>query len=223
MPGQTLRSLLRQRERSRCDWCWQLWFPAVVYEMTLASRPASPGTNVPSRNRSAPLVLSSRPVALACTDSLRATTDRRRTLFRREQRVAVPLAVVEAPQLVVRARLEPGGRRGRVVVQPGRRDGPGVPGPRCSVLLLGTGPVLVARARAASPRPPTGAVGSAGSTSPSGARAKTRSLVIRCPARTSREPSSRQRKRTDHPLPRTCPSRFSVTAWSGRNRPQAPK
>ncbi len=33
------------------------WFPAIVYEMTLASRPASPGTNVPSRNRSAPLEL----------------------------------------------------------------------------------------------------------------------------------------------------------------------
>src|SRR5688572_22222780 len=36
-------------------------FPAIVYEMTLASRPASPGTNVPSRNRSAPLELSSSP------------------------------------------------------------------------------------------------------------------------------------------------------------------
>src|SRR4051812_34791841 len=34
------------------------WFPAVVYEITLAPRPASPGTNVPSRNRSAPLDLS---------------------------------------------------------------------------------------------------------------------------------------------------------------------
>ena len=34
------------------------WFPAIVYEMTLAPRPASPGTNVPSRNRSAPLELS---------------------------------------------------------------------------------------------------------------------------------------------------------------------
>src|SRR3954468_21482641 len=32
-------------------------FPTIVYEMTLASRPASPGTNVPSRNRSAPLEL----------------------------------------------------------------------------------------------------------------------------------------------------------------------
>lgn len=31
------------------------WFPAIVYEMTLAPRPASPGSNVPSRNRSAPL------------------------------------------------------------------------------------------------------------------------------------------------------------------------
>src|SRR3954463_9674352 len=33
------------------------WFPAIVNEMTLAPRPASPGTNVPSRNRSAPLQL----------------------------------------------------------------------------------------------------------------------------------------------------------------------
>src|SRR3954470_22045492 len=32
-------------------------FPAIVYEMTLAPRPASPGTDVPSRNRSAPLEL----------------------------------------------------------------------------------------------------------------------------------------------------------------------
>src|SRR4051795_7999782 len=57
MPGLTLRSLLRQRERSQCDVSRHLWFPANVYEMTLASRPASPGTNVPSRNRSAPLEL----------------------------------------------------------------------------------------------------------------------------------------------------------------------
>src|SRR3954465_10729660 len=57
MPGLTLRSLLRQRERSQCDVSRHLWFPANVYEMTLASRPASPGTNVPSRNQSAPLEL----------------------------------------------------------------------------------------------------------------------------------------------------------------------
>ena len=30
------------------------WFPAIVNEITLASRPASPETYVPSRNRSAP-------------------------------------------------------------------------------------------------------------------------------------------------------------------------
>src|SRR4051795_1604752 len=32
-------------------------FPAIVYEMTPASRPTSPGTDVPSRNRSAPVEL----------------------------------------------------------------------------------------------------------------------------------------------------------------------
>jgi hypothetical protein len=52
-------------------------FPAVVYEMTLASRPASPGTNVPSRNRSAPLVLSSEPEPAAPAYRSQPTTGER--------------------------------------------------------------------------------------------------------------------------------------------------
>src|SRR4249919_1192323 len=57
-PGLTLRSLFRQRERSGAEFdSRHLLVPRDIYELTLASRPASPGTINPSRNRSPPVEL----------------------------------------------------------------------------------------------------------------------------------------------------------------------
>src|SRR5215203_4354495 len=62
MPGLTFDHRLRGESETALI-LGSYWFPAIVYEMTLAPRPASPGTNVPSRNRSAPLELCATTVA----------------------------------------------------------------------------------------------------------------------------------------------------------------
>lgn len=49
---------VRQRGRSQCAWNRHLWFATNVKEMTSRSLPASPESNDQSRNRSAPLELS---------------------------------------------------------------------------------------------------------------------------------------------------------------------